>query len=164
MSTFRSSSQRPALVTMCLLGVLVFACLLWVGGCVVGDYGSFFWVRGTLLDADSLTAVQDAAVGGRTFTDGEETDFVSPLSSLGNPQFPLSTEDGSFVLSLSEGFMGYRPFPRPDRIEVIVVRDGCEQSFMIDINEDTAVDLEDMELWDTGVELKGPILLPPCEE
>ncbi len=52
-------------------------------------------------------------------------------------------------------------FPRPDRVEIIVVRDGCEQAFLIDINEDTVVD---MDFPDDVIELKDPILVPPCEE
>ena len=53
------------------------------------------------------------------------------------------------------------PFPRPDQVEIIVVRDGCESSFLIDINEETVVDLD---FPDDVIELKDPILVPPCEE
>ncbi|MCH7885335.1 MAG: hypothetical protein IIC01_08805 [Planctomycetes bacterium] len=50
---------------------------------------------------------------------------------------------------------------RPDQIEVTVVRDGCESSFLIDVNEDTIVDLD---FPDDVIELTDPILVPPCEE
>jgi len=49
--------------------------------------------------------------------------------------------------------------PRPDQVEVIVVRDGCEQRFLIDINADTVVDLS---FSDDVIELKDQILVPPC--
>ena len=50
-------------------------------------------------------------------------------------------------------------FPRPDRVEVIVVREDCEFSFLIDINEDTVVD---MTFPEDVIELKDPILVPAC--
>ena len=48
---------------------------------------------------------------------------------------------------------------RPDQVKVIVVRDGCEQTFVIDINEDTVVDLD---FPDRVIELKEPILVSDC--
>lgn len=50
-------------------------------------------------------------------------------------------------------------FPPPDQVEVIVLRGACEERFMIDINEDTVVDIE---FPDDVIELKEPILVPPC--
>ena len=52
-------------------------------------------------------------------------------------------------------------FPRPDQVEIIVVRDGCEQTFLIEINEDTVVNLD---FPDDVLELKDPILVGPCVE
>jgi len=64
-------------------------------------------------------------------------------------------------------------FPTPTRIEVIVVRDGCEQTFSIDINDDTVVsipsdeidpEIVDPNFQNDAVELREPILVPPCPE
>jgi hypothetical protein len=52
-------------------------------------------------------------------------------------------------------------FPPPDEIVVTVVRQACTQQFTIGINEDTVVDVD---FPDDVIELKDPILVPPCEE
>ncbi|MCH7884392.1 MAG: hypothetical protein IIC01_03995 [Planctomycetes bacterium] len=127
-------------------------------------------LRGRVADADTSLPIDDAVLGGRSFTGGEETDFVPPFTRFGTQNGPSATEDGSFQLGFvviggtCQGFLGNATppeFPRPDRVEIIVARDGCEQSFLIDVNEDTVVDLS---FPDDVIELKDPILVPPCEE
>jgi hypothetical protein len=109
--------------------------------------------------------VAGAIVGGRSFTDGAETDNVSPLIFDGSPRFPPSADDGSIVIDLSTYF-GPCPapgFPRPDQVEIIVVSNGCEQRIMIEINDDTAQFI-DGEFSDYALELTDPILVAPCED
>ena len=53
-------------------------------------------------------------------------------------------------------------FPRPDRVEIIVVRDGCEQTFLVEIDEDdTVVEVDSL---NERIELRDPIVVPACEE
>jgi len=129
-------------------------------------------LRGIVLDADAFEGLSGAAVGGRTFTNGEVTAVTSALKLDGTPNVQLTGEDGAFGVGFVVGGapacqtpLGPRlpppEFPRPDQIEVTVARDGCEQTFLIDVNEDTVVDLD---FPDDVIELKDPILVPPCEE
>ena len=145
-----------------VVGVLV-VCLSQVVGC--GDYWPTLRVSGKLLDAETLEGATDAALGGRTFTDGEETEFVVPFIYDGSRNLPGPEEDGTFVVGFSSGpvpssYSAHAEFPRPDRIEIIVVRGDCQYTFSIDINEDTVVD---MTFPDDTLELKDPIIVPPCE-
>ena len=137
--------------------------VLTMSSCIHGHCVSFLFVRGTLLDRNEGTGLSGAPVGGRAFADGEELDFSSPTTRSGDSNEPPSGEDGGFLLEFSTPLMGCppTPFPRPDQVEIIVVRDGCESSFLIDINEETVVDLD---FPDDVIELKDPILVPPCEE
>lgn len=123
------------------------------------------FVHGEVLDAETLQGATDAAIGGRTFTNAEETDWVPPLIFDGSATFPPPEEDGTFRVEFTRRSHYCRDvvteFPPPDQIEIIVVRDGCEQTFRIEINEDTVVDMgfpEDV------LELKDPILVEPCAE
>jgi len=49
----------------------------------------------------------------------------------------------------------------PDQTGVVVSRLGCRTEILIDLTEDTVVDLS---FPDGVIELKDPILVPPCEE
>ena len=129
------------------------------------DVAAVLFVRGRVLDTETLEGLSNASVGGRAFTNGEETDYVAPFIFDGSPTFPPPAEDGTFGVEFSTPLMPCQDpppeFPRPDQVEVIVVRDGCEQQFMIDISDDTVVD---MDFPDDVIELKDPILVPPCED
>ena len=144
--------------------VVVAFYVLTISSCIIhGDCMSLLFVRGTLLEETTGAPIARAPVGGRAFASDKELDFTVPVTTFGGPNGPPSGEDGSFLLAFSTPLMGCpsAPFPRPDQVEIIVVRDGCESSFLIDINEDTVVDLS---FPDDVIELKGPILVPPCEE
>ena len=147
-----------------VVGVLA-ACLSQVVGCIHGDYWPHLSVHGKVLDAETLEPATDAAVGGRSFTAGEETNWAPALIYDGTPNGPAPEDDGTFVVwfesPASAPCEACAPeFPRPDRIEIIVARGDCQYTFSIDINEDTVVDMTFPE--DT-LELKDPILVPPCE-
>jgi hypothetical protein len=155
-------SVRPLLRgAKAMLGLTFVVCTNGVHGCILADCINFLFVRGKLIDAETLEGISGAAIGGRAFTGGVETDFVSAIIFDGSPNGPLSSENGAFQAEFSTG-LGPCPapeFPRPDRVEIIVVRDGCEQSFFIDINANTVVDPTAP---DDVIELKDPILVPPC--
>jgi len=86
---------------------------------------------------------------------------------------PSIEEDGSFEHFLIEGYGGAcacvldlfipdSPGPtRPDQVEIIVVRDDCEQIFRIDLTADTVVDLD---FPNDVIELRDPIIVEPCED
>jgi hypothetical protein len=65
-----------------------------------------------------------------------------------------------------DGFQCPAPAPgtseivTPDQIRVTVGRVGCQYQTFIDINADTVVDPN---FPDNVIELKDPILVPPCE-
>jgi hypothetical protein len=151
--------------------LLICGCLTVLGysltGCLLsfGDCGISLTVSGRLLDSDTSQPIQGAALGGRTITDGMTTDGGLPsFTPDGEPRI-ASGVDGAFMMLFVEalGPCGprLREFTRPDQVEIIVLRDGCEQRSMIEVNEDTVVDLS---FPNRTLELKDPILVPPCEE
>ena len=140
--------------------------LVQLAGCYACAHGSaVLYVRGQLLDAETLQGISDAALGGRAFTNGEETDWVPALIFDGSPNLPPPEADGTFQVEFTRSPHScmdvVTEFPRPDQVEIIVVRDGCEQTFLIEINEDSVVD---MSFPDDVLELKEPILVEACAE
>ena len=147
----------------CSLAIVAFLGLSNILGCVFADCGDMLTLRGQLLDEETLTPVTDVYLGGRSFTSDEETCAITPFTRWGDPRVPPPQEDGVFEVQFSIGLVPCDPppqFPRPDQVEVIVVRGECEFSFLIEINEDTVVD---MDFPDDVIELKDPILVPACE-
>jgi len=54
-------------------------------------------------------------------------------------------------------------FPEPDQFEIIVFRDDCEQSFFIDVNDETVVVFPpDENFGFPTFELREPLLVDPC--
>lgn len=148
----RRSTRTDALAQVkSFAGLTVLSSLVAACSCLpVGDPVASLVVRGVLLDAGTLAGATGAVLGIETFMNKERTGFEPPYA-------PLLTADGSFDLVVARTQRD--PFPRPDRIVIIVVRGGCEQRFMIDINADTVVDPTAP---DDVLELKEPILVPPC--
>ena len=132
-----------------------------------------YTIRGKLVDRDTREPISDAAWGVSSLAGGDTITYQPAVLSDGSQNTPPLDEDGSFTSLLFEGLWGscYRwetpqalkppELTRPDQIEVTVVRDGCEQRFLIDLNADTVVD---MEFPDDVIELKDPILVGPCDE
>ncbi len=130
-------------------------------------------VRGTVIDAETLDALVDVAVSGATVTNGETTGSGGARVGV-----PVEIEpDGSFELTIFSPDSGSvcgsildssiivsdttPDFPSPDEILVIVGRDACEQRIVIEMTEETVVDLT---FPDGMIELIDPILVPPCQE
>jgi hypothetical protein len=121
-----------------------------------------------LLDSESQEPIANATITAFTFTLGEVTgDGVTTIENQ-----PSTENAGTVMITLRSeklGGCGFPPFirdhlpeyPDPDQVEIIVLRDGCEQRFMIEVNQDTVVDLS---FPNRMLELKDPILVPPCEE
>lgn len=140
------------------IGALLLSCS---GACIFADCGTILFVKGRVVDAATMAPISGALMGGRSFTDNQETGHIPPIIFDGSPSLPPTSADGSFQFDFSDLVpcgKGYS-FPRPDEIEVIVVRDGCEQSFTIAINPDMVVDIT---FPNDTIELKDPILVPPC--
>ena len=190
MARNRSTPGMVVTCTTCFLSVLAGACLLQVNACIFGDCrGPHVAVRGRVVSADARETVSDVLVGGRSFTNGEETDFISPLTVWGTPNSPSANEDGSFELAFGEVLApcrGTEPFPVPDQVEIVVVRDiceqllanrttdlqacdsvrvqcPCEQRFLVDVDDQTGEFLEPNEHGDPVILLKDPIVVHPCE-
>jgi len=163
--------NRKLLSGLALTGVLALA--LGVHGCVpCAAFKRSLYLESQLLDEETGDAISDAAVGGFLYTGGEATSYRDPLGATGEGDMLPPDEDGRFRLrffapEFSEvcgtgpfAPAGYDPpFPTPDRLELIVVRNGCEQRFTIDLNKDTVVD---MTFPDNVLELKDAILVPAC--
>jgi len=131
-------------------------------GLLLGDCAIELDVRGRLVDAESGIPIRDAILGGRTFTNGDQTAVIAPLTGTGSPNSPSPITDGAFNLRFRQSLGPCPPaaFPDPDRVEVIVLRDACELSVFVDINESTVVNPAFPR---NTLEFMQPITLPPCE-
>ncbi len=130
-------------------------------------------VRGTVVDAETLEPLDTVLVSVGTVTDGENTGAGGArrggsveIASDGSFEMMIEFFDSGsvcgFLLDNSVILSDTTPdFPAPDKILVIVERDGCEQRIDIEMNEDTVVDLN---FPDGVIELIDPILVPPCPE
>ena len=121
------------------------------------------FVRARLVDAETQLEVQEVSVGGRIFTGGEETEYAPILfapDAFGMVDLEFVLLSG-FCTYLGEQYPPPEELPTPDRLEIIIIRNDCQQTFSIDISEDTVVD---MAFPDDVLELKDPILVEPCEE
>jgi len=106
--------------------------------------------------------IRDAVLGGRTFTNDNETAGIAPLTGTGSPNGPSPTADGAFNLRFRQSLGPCPPaaFPAPDRVEIIVLRDACELSVFVDIDESTVVNPA---FPGNTLEFIQPITIPPCE-
>ncbi len=160
--------SRLATNTSCgLLGCALIA--VQVCGCIpCAQTRALRVLRATILGTATSQPLRDVQkISAFTFTDGASTG-----SGGGGRIVMPSLENGSFELRLVSDETGSvcgspvqtsrtPSFPAPDEILVIVQREACEQQFTIEINEDTVVDLD---FPDFVIELKDPILVPPCGE
>lgn len=141
---------------------------LQLASCVCADFVHGFTVVGKFADVQTLEPVSDVSAYGITLlADGE----IIISSTFG---YPPPEEDGSFERTFDQTWYGicsplglgaYFAEPpellTPDRIEIVVFRHGCEQSFVVDVSEHTVVDVEFL---DDVIELRDPILVAPCDE
>lgn len=162
-----------------LLGVSFQAILLGsLGSCTcVGPFFRTFTVRGLILSADtdepragefiSIALLRDGEVVGRSTT--------SPASrgvAARSPLLLVTGTDGSFAIVMGSDeragcLAGLLDTPTakdpviPDQVRIVILGNVCEQAFLIDLTEDTVVDIS---FPDRVIELIDPILVPPCEE
>jgi hypothetical protein len=136
--------------------------------CFGGDYCSTaLTVRGEVRDVETGEPIADAPIGGRTITDGLITGGGPAVGYNGEPIMAFTEADGTFALKLFRTFYDADipepcEFTMPDRVQIIIVHNGCEQRLMIAINEGTA-EFFDREYPDDTLEFKDPILVPPCD-
>lgn len=164
------ASWRVCFLTMLLVSMGTLA--LHVPGCVCGDAWYGFSVHGRFLSSDTQEPLTDVLYGGRLLVGGEEIDSTPAIIMGGSANYPPPAEDGSFALGFVEAHVGQcglfflldlsRPeLTRPDEVEVIIVRDACEQTIRIEITEETVVDFD---FPGDVIELSDPVLVPPCDQ
>ncbi len=151
--------------------LIMMGCVLTLAqaGCgVCGEFLQSFNLSGIVLDAETSQPLTGSELSIQSFTDGSETGRGSTRNQSENPP----DENGLFeafifsnrVLSVCIAFPppSFPPdfFPAPDQLEITVTRDDCEQRIMIDLNEDTVVDIT---FPNDLIDLKDPILVPACE-
>ena len=149
----------PGKVSYVLAAAVAAVCSLQGFGCAcalaLNPYAELT-LQGTVLNANTLDGLGGALIDARLITGVEQT-------TRDDLKLPFSAEDGGIRVGLIvKGSQCGRVLnlPTPDQLKVIVTIDGCEQTFVIDINEDTVVDLD---FPDRVIELKEPILVPSCE-
>jgi len=152
---------------VCLLATIALMLLSTLSGCgwVLNRLQCVdveFWIRisGELVDEETGEPLANVPVGGRSFTEGVEVGNVAAQAD----GIYFSDDTGAFTLLLSDlsGFCNGeivrdRLF-RTDHIEIIVLRDGCEQRVMAEV--DTPVETDDPTV--RVIELKDPIVVAPC--
>ncbi len=147
------------------VGAVFVIMLCGVHGCCL-DAVSQVAVTGSVLDADSSAPISGAVIGGRYLLNGEVLAEI-PTFLEGQAGFQ-SAEDGTFVFEASRWqpvcpwpntIAREPPLPIPDQIELFVVHDDCEQSFLIDVEAETII-APDTPL--RILELRDPIMVEPC--
>lgn len=125
--------------------------------------------RATFLFASTGKPAQDVLVGARSLRDGSETGFTPPRIFDGTPNVGSPDEEGFLEVPLDFELTSCPPaltLPLPDRVEFLFIVGDCESSTIVEINDTTAAS----SLVDQGgsreqfIELKNPILVPPCEQ
>lgn len=152
-----------------------------LGGCTcVGPFFRTFTVRGKVLSADTGEPRAGVFISVRLLREGEVvgyasgTESVTESRSVGSktPVAIVTNADGSFAIVMRNReragcLAGLVDTPTaedpaiPDQVRVTIAVDGCQQVFIVDLIEETVLDIS---FSDDVIELKDPILVPPCEE
>lgn len=165
-----NKARRSRLSALALCGAVSGLCL-WMTSCFLPD-GAFcstaLTIRGEVRDVQTGEPIADAPIGGRTITNGLITAGGPAVDYNGEPIMAFTEADGTFALKFFKTFYDADipepcEFTRPDRVQIIIVRNGCEQRLMIAIGEDTA-QLFDREYPNDTLQFNDPILVPPCDE
>jgi len=150
-------------------------CAFALTGCLLpcGIFRHILIIKARVVSGATAEGVSDAAIGGFLYTNGEKTSYRDPLGPTVELDSLPPDSEGRFQIRFRAPEFGEAcgappfervvrdpPFPTPDQLELIVVIDGCEQRITIEINEDTVVD---MSFPADILELREPILVPPCE-
>jgi|CXWL01.1.fsa_nt_gi hypothetical protein len=123
------------------------------------QYIYFLTIRGVILDAQTNEPIADAPVGATIIIEGQIVGQEPAVDENGLPVGVPSDAIGAFALTVTTDMK----LARPDRVQLIIVRDGCERRIMVEINEDTAQFVDD-EDGPAMLEFTGAILVPPCEQ
>ena len=129
--------------------------------------GEYLELRGLFVSDETMLPVVGATFTGRTFTDGEETDFSNSIHHVGKEE---SDEQGNFLMLFSNGPFSCDPvveFPFPDEIELVISYGECQHEVTIPINDET-MDIGEAQTREAegfpAIVLTDPILVPPCAE
>lgn len=117
-------------------------------------------VRGQLLDSETMQGLVGVVYGVRVLNDGELLAGRRPISLNTGIQGVFACRAAG---ALFNPCSPARPeLTQPDQVEVIVVRDDCEQRFLIDLDQEAEITTE--KATRIVIDLKDPILVSPCEE
>lgn len=155
MSHMRYSRVSTLALPLCAIAAIH------ISGCSTADCFNALIIHGKVLDEATMQPLAGVPVGGRTITDSSTTFSIEPSFGI------ITAENGAFELPFINAFVPCLPsstFPKPDQLEIIIIRNGCEQRLMIEINEDTAQFVDGEFSGEEVLELIGPILVPPCVE
>lgn len=141
----------PALVMRGVCGCL----LLSMTSC---EYVYMLTIRGVILDAQTNEPIADAPVGATIIIEGQIVGREAAVDENGQPIGVPSDQNGAFALTVTTDMK----LARPDRVQLIIVRDGCEQRLMIEISENTSVFSEDSV--PSELTLLEPILVALCDQ
>ncbi len=157
-----------------LVAVVVGPYIFLSGGCTgpcFENFGFVPWVdvRGTVLDEATGTPLAGVDIGIVLYDRNGDLLLSMVPNGIRHPEMFLTKADGSFQITSDRstvcitvlGATVSIPLPVVDRLEVVVLREGCESRFSFDVNESNIVDPSAP---DGLLELKDPILVPPCVE
>ncbi len=170
-----NQSRRPAIGERFCRFVSALLLAIAVGGCTnCGPFVTTFVVFGVAVDSTTGSGLGGIVISLRPLKEGTSIGFVfgnakNRIVSSSLP-VPVTNPDGSFALSVTNGerpnvFGCTAPSPgtfddaAPDQLQFFLTRDGCTQEILINLTEDTVVDLS---FPDNTIELSAPILVPPC--
>lgn len=150
--------------------------VLWTAGgcaaCLGGDAEGVLFITGQVVDATTNEPLVPTRIVGTIRQEGVQTGREAALLD-DRPNLPVRVDDtGDFLLvfvtdlaPVCASSFGPRvpppDVPRPDQIELTVTIEGCEQTVVINISDETVLDPTAP---DDVLEFRNPILVPPCEE
>jgi len=170
-----SRLSRCRFLTHVTLGVV---CLCLAGCeliCIAAPYFTTFTVRGLVLFTDTEEPAAERLISLKLLKEGEtvgRSNFPVPTSVAAKLPVAISTNpDGSFAIVMRNDKVACSSLifdtPTavknpvvPDQMQIRLSIDGCLEEFLIDLTEDTVVDITFPE---NIIELKDPILVAPCE-
>jgi len=125
-----------------------------------GDVGLELRITGDVVDEATGLPLAGAPVGARSFTEGMEIGNIGAQAD----GIYFTDDAGTFTIVLTDltgvcdGRIVHDELFRTDRVEIIVLRDNCEQRSMI--NVDPPIETEELAV--RTIDIPDPITVPPC--
>jgi hypothetical protein len=167
-TVLHSPDRRLSSLPVTLAGVVLLA--MQASGCVPGVCGDVFYayyIVGEVRDAETGEVLGGLPVGVIIVADGEvvaqravDTDDAATTANNGTFDQRVSYSFGRCTIPVPGLSLPPPPDLTPDEVRVVVRRDGCQTTFAFEVTEQAFVDPTAS---DDMLELREPILLPPCE-